>query len=254
MLFENFETIANAPGGIARVRELILNLAVRGKLVSQIESEGSALELIEMIEAERQIKFRRFLSGLENIPQNWSRACLGDLCHLEMGQSPDSDSYNQSGKGIPFYQGKTDFGSFSPTPRYWCSKPTKRAFSGDVLLSVRAPVGPTNYVVEESCIGRGLAALRPLGGMDTKFVLWWLRAYEKRIAEMGTGTTFIAVSKKNLDPFQVNLPPLEEQKRIISKVDELMALCDQLESELTHRRALEESIARSLTASLFDYE
>lgn len=254
IFFDNFETIANAPGGIARLRELILHLAVRGKLVNQIDSEGSALELIERIEAGRQIKFRKLPSGQEKVPQNWSRVCLGDVCHLEMGQSPDSDSYNQSGKGIPFYQGKTDFGGFSPTPRYWCSKPTKRAFSGDVLLSVRAPVGPTNFVVEESCIGRGLAALRPLGGMDTKFVLWWLRAYEKKIAEMGTGTTFIAVSKKNLDPFQIHLPPLEEQKRIVAKVDELMALCDQLEAGLTRRQLLEESIARSLTASFLGDE
>lgn len=243
--FDNFETIANAPGGIARLRELILDLAVEGKLVTQLDSDGSAQELIEKIEAERQMTFTRFSERPINLPVGWEVVCLGELCHLEMGQSPDSDSYNQGGEGLPFYQGKTDFGVFSPSPRYWCSRPTKKAYPGDVLLSVRAPVGPTNFVIEESCIGRGLAALRPLAEMETKFLLWWLRAYERRIAMMGTGTTFIAVSKKNLQPFPVRLPPLAEQRRIVAKIDELMALCDELKFAQNQRDSIRASTRNS---------
>ncbi len=254
VFFDNLEIVASAPAGIDRLRELILDLAVQGKLVTQIESDGSALDLVKRIEAERQLKFRESNWKSADLPSNWVIVSLGDVCHLEMGQSPDSDSYNQSGKGLPFYQGKTELGKFSPSPRYWCSRPTKKALDGDVLLSVRAPVGPTNFVTEESCIGRGLAALRPLGGMSTNFILWWLRAYEKKIALMGTGTTFIAVSKKNLHPFLVSLPPLAEQERIVTKIDELMTLCDQLEGELIHQRALEGAIARSLTALLLKDE
>ena len=243
--FENFEIIANAPGGIACLRELILDLAVKGRLVNQDQGDGSADELIRKIESERQITFIVPNHQSDPLPNGWACVRLGDVCFLEMGQSPDSDSYNQQGDGLPFYQGKTDFGERTPTPRYWCNRPTKRAKPGDVLLSVRAPVGPTNFVTEESCIGRGLAALRPMGGMDTKFLMWWLRAYEKKIALMGTGTTFIAVSKKNLQPFPVFLPPLNEQQRIVDRIEELMALCDELDAAHQKRNSIRTAARKS---------
>jgi len=115
------------------------------------------------------------------------------------------------------------------------------------LLSVRAPVGPTNFVQEESCIGRGLAAIRPLCGMSTNFVLWWMRAHESKITAMGTGTTFIAVSKKNLFPFSIPVPPLLEQERIVAKVDELMGLCNELETAINTESNYAEKFARAMT-------
>jgi type I restriction enzyme M protein len=248
-LIESFEVLAESAGGITRLRELILKLAIAGKLVTQNSDEGTGKDLLMKIFSQRGLSV-----GLENepssdLPKTWARAKLGELLYLEMGQSPDSDSYNQREVGLPFYQGKTDFGSFIPTPRIWCSSPTKIAEPGDVLLSVRAPVGPTNYVEERSCIGRGLAALRPLGGMKTQFVLWWLRAYESQIADMGTGTTFIAVSKKNLEPFVVNVPPLAEQSRIVDRINQLMDLCNELESAQKNRSQLAEKFARSIVSA-----
>jgi type I restriction enzyme S subunit len=248
-LLNNFVVFVEAPGGIDQLRALILDLAIRGKLVEQVNTDGDARNLISEIEKQRSLSFGAPQEVGYPIPSNWSTGKLGEVCYLEMGQSPDSDSYNQSARGLPFYQGKTDFGRFTPIPRFWCDKPTKRAFAGDVLLSVRAPVGPTNFVQEESCIGRGLAAIRPLCGMSTKFVLWWLRAHESKIAAMGTGTTFIAVSKKNLFPFSIPIPPLAEQERIVAKVDELMALCDQLEAELKSRSEVAEKFARSVVSA-----
>jgi type I restriction enzyme S subunit len=229
---DNLEIITRAPNGIKLLRQLILKHAISGKLVTQNLEEGTGIELITKIFDERGIEVGAENNPTLSIPTNWGRAKLGEIFHLEMGQSPNSDSYNSGGEGLPFYQGKTDFGSFVPIPRVWCSSPTKVAEVGDVLLSVRAPVGPTNYADEKCCIGRGLAAVRPLGGMQTEFVLWWLRAYESQIAEMGTGTTFIAVSKKNLEPFMMAIPPLAEQSRILDKLNELMKQCDILESQL----------------------
>ena len=242
---DNLEIITRAPNGIRLLRQLILKNAVTGKLVSQDPEEGAGFDLVTRILGSRGMKV-----GVENkpnseIPKNWGRAKLGEIFYLEMGQSPDSDSYNSRGEGLPFYQGKTDFGSFVPTPRVWCSSPTKVAEIGDVLLSVRAPVGPTNYADERCCIGRGLAAVRPLGGMHTEFVLWWLRAYETQIAEMGTGTTFIAVSKKNLEPFMISIPPLAEQTRILDKINELMKLCDSLETLFDLQDSLSNAARRS---------
>jgi hypothetical protein len=84
---------------------------------------------------------------------------LKEITEVLMGQSPPSDTYNSEGKGLPFYQGKTDFGKIFPVARMWCDRPGKIAEKDDILISVRAPVGPTNICERKSCIGRGLAAV-----------------------------------------------------------------------------------------------
>jgi len=249
---DNVDAISRAPNGIKLLRQLILRYAVSGKLVPHYSSEGSGFELVEKILRSRKIEVGPENNPSSEMPENWGRAKLGEIFHLEMGQSPKSDSYNSRGEGLPFHQGKTDFGSFVPTPRVWCSSPTKIAQPGDVLLSVRAPVGPTNYADEKCCIGRGLAAIRPLGGMSTEFVLWWLRAYETQIAEMGTGTTFIAVSKKNLEPFMLGIPPLGEQNRILARIKELMTLCDSLEYQLSLGKQISTAARRSAVDSILN--
>ena len=172
-LLAAFETLANAPDGIDRLRNLVLQFAMRGKLVAQDPTDEPATELLERISAEKarmveqKIIRRSKAHGKVDadaepfaVPTGWTWSQLGFFCHVEMGQSPPSKFYNQSGDGMPFFQGKADFGEMLPTARYWCVQPKKLAFSGDVLLSVRAPVGPTNIADMECCIGRGLAALR----------------------------------------------------------------------------------------------
>ncbi|MEG1581502.1 MAG: hypothetical protein RR386_09635, partial [Bacteroidaceae bacterium] len=81
---------------------------------------------------------------------------LDEVCHLNMGQSPDSKSYNGNGEGLPFFQGNADFGEMHPSIRMWCNEPTKVVDSGTLLISVRAPIGALNFATEKSCIGRGL--------------------------------------------------------------------------------------------------
>ncbi|MFC3771124.1 restriction endonuclease subunit S, partial [Paenibacillus sp. GCM10012303] len=100
----------------------------------------------------------------------WEMVKLVDICNLNMGQSPESSSYNQDGDGIPFYQGNADFGELTPETRYYCNKPTKIAKKNDILLSVRAPIGAINIATETCCIGRGLAALTAKEDLtDTKY-------------------------------------------------------------------------------------
>jgi len=165
-------------------------------------------------------------SRLEQLPPGWAHAQLGDIAEVILGQSPPSSTYNESGKGLPFYQGKLEFGKLCPTPRKWCAAPIKIAEKGDVLISVRAPVGPTNICPEKSCIGRGLAAIRGLGGIGTLFVLYLLRVLESEIARKGTGTTFSAIGGGQLRGVKVPLPPLNEQVRIVARLEELFARLD----------------------------
>src|SRR3989304_4718599 len=115
-----------------------------------------------------------------------------------MGQSPPSSTYNEDGKGLPFFQGKTEFTDLYPEVRKWCSSPNKTARKNDILLSVRAPVGPTNLAPSDCCIGRGLAALSPQKGVSNRYVLYAIRALENELAKLGTGTTFEAVSGKTV--------------------------------------------------------
>lgn len=160
------------------------------------------------------------------LPNNWAITTLHSIAELVFGQSPPSETYNEEQKGLPFFQGKAEFGEVYPTPKKWCSVPKKVAEKGDVLISVRAPVGPTNIAPEKCCIGRGLAAARGLGGIHTEFVLYLLRAHEDYFSGKKTGSTFEAITGSVLREFIVPLPPLPEQHRIVAKIEELFTKLD----------------------------
>ena len=141
---------------------------------------------------------------------------LGDIATIIMGQSPPSNTYNEYGVGLPFFQGKTDFGENHPTVRKWCVAPNKIAESGDILISVRAPVGPTNVADTKCCVGRGLAAVRPNETLALRdFVLWSLKHHQTDLIELGQGSTFVAIGKETLKSLQIPLPTLDEQRRIV---------------------------------------
>ncbi len=165
-------------------------------------------------------------NGLPELPKGWVWTILDEIAQIILGQSPPSSTYNEDGVGPPFYQGKAEFGDVYPTPRKWCSQPKKIAEKGDVLISVRAPVGPTNICPEKSCIGRGLAAIRGLDEIQPRFVLYLMRSSENVIAGRGTGTTFNAITGSQLRDFEIPFPPLPEQHRIVAKIEELFTQLD----------------------------
>ena len=262
-LLTHFDRIADAPDAIPRLRRFILDLAVRGKLVEQDPNDEPASELLKRIAAEKErlveageVKKQSALPLVAaceapfSIPNVWEWTRIGSAAHVEMGQSPPSEHYNRTGHGIPFFQGKADFGKRYPTARYWCTQPKKYAIPGDILISVRAPVGPTNIASELCCIGRGLAALRPYKGIDRDYLLRCLETFELVLAALGFGTTFVAINKNQLASFVIPLPPLAEQHRIVAKVDELMALCDRLETAQKEREATRDRLAAVSLARL----
>jgi type I restriction enzyme S subunit len=142
------------------------------------------------------------------LPVGWIRCALPNFTYLEMGQSPPSETYNHEKVGLPFFQGKAEFTSLYPAIDKYCSEPTKIARSGATLLSVRAPVGPTNLANIDCCIGRGLAGIHPLGGIEPKFILFLMRSIENEISDKGTGSTFTAINKTFLEQLVFALPPL----------------------------------------------
>ena len=151
---------------------------------------------------------------------------LKDCCTIIAGQSPESKYYNTSGDGLPFFQGKADFGELYPNIRVFCSQPTKVAEKDDILLSVRAPVGPTNLAPCRVCIGRGLTAIRPSKNLMTRYVLLFFKYFEAQLAAKGTGTTFKAITQDVVKNLEIPVPSLEEQAHIVARAAELFSELD----------------------------
>lgn len=151
---------------------------------------------------------------------------LKDCCTIIAGQSPESKYYNTEGIGIPFFQGKADFGEVYPRIRVYCSQPTKIAEKDDILLSVRAPVGPTNLSPGTVCIGRGLTAIRPSEILNLRYLLHYFRYFEVQLQQKGTGTTFKAITQDVVKNLEVPIPSLEEQERIVARIEELFSELD----------------------------
>ncbi len=150
---------------------------------------------------------------------------LKNVCIINMGQSPESSTYNKEGVGIPFFQGNADFGERYPITRTWCSEPTKIAQSKDILISVRAPIGALNYAYEECCIGRGLAALTPdETRVSSEYIYWLLKAKNAELNSKGTGSTFKAIGRKVLEEIQVPNIDLEKQKACAVSLEKVSAV------------------------------
>lgn len=185
------------------------------------------------------------------LPVGWTKCKLEDFCHINLGQSPDSSTYNDNATGLPFFQGKADFGKLYPTVTHWCSKPKKIAEKGDVLLSVRDPVGSVNISTELCCIGRGLAALRGYFDITPLFIFYLIQFSENELHKRETGTTFKAITGDRLKSLPINLPPLAEQKRIVGKIEELFAELDNGIDLLKQKQAELKKYRRSVLSTAF---
>jgi len=153
---------------------------------------------------------------------------LKDIAIINMGQSPDSKTYNEEKNGIPFYQGKSDFGKINPIPRVWCSNPIKIAERDDILISVRAPIGDTNIATEKCCIGRGLASIRPIDeSINLKYLYYLINSKYNELNKYGTGSTFKAITKDNLCNLKCNsIPDIEEQTIIANRLDNVSQIIE----------------------------
>lgn len=191
------------------------------------------------------------------LPAGWAYVTLNDVSKINMGQSPSSEFYNTHKEGLPFFQGKAEFGCFYPTAVKWCTNPIKVAEKDDILISVRAPVGTTNLALEKCCIGRGLSAIRPLLDLPTKYFFYYLRFIESEIEALGTGTTFKSISSNTLRTLSFPFAPIPEQHRIVaeiekqfSRLDEAVAGLKRIQANLKRYRAsvLKAAVEGKLTA------
>lgn len=262
-LLSHFDRISEAPDAISRLRQFLLELAVRGKLVDRDLRDEPVAELLKRILLAKEkrikdghIKKQEPLLQVQpdeawfDIPASWSWVRLGTIAQIVMGQSPPGETYNKTGEGIPLINGPVEFteGPFGKTViNQYTTAPTNLCEEGDLLLCVRgSTTGRTNIAGFRACIGRGVAAIRPFFvDQYVRLFIWRLRA---SIIAMGRGIAFPSVSRQQIEELPVPLPPLAEQHRIMAKVDELMALCDRLEAAQVAR----ESRRNRLVASSFN--
>ena len=152
-------------------------------------------------------------SELGEIPEGWRIDQIGNHFRVTMGQSPPGNTYNEKGDGLPFYQGRVDFGFRFPTRRVFCTAPMRLAEAGDTLVTVRAPVGDSNMALERCCIGRGVAAVRHTSGAVSYtyyFVHSLKSVFESFEAE---GTVFGAITKDAFLSIKCVVPPTELVQR-----------------------------------------
>lgn len=209
------------------VKNRILDLAIHGKLVEQRKEEGSGENLYKEIKNEVKSRTGIVEAPPYKIPDTWYWVTLGSIAKITMGQSPSGSSVGYEKDGIEFHQGKICFtDKYIADSHQKTDEPTKIVEAESVLLCVRAPVGVVNVTPRRICIGRGLCGLTPFGNISSDFLFYWLKAIKKEFEQKATGSTFSAISSKNVDKQPIALPPLKEQMRI---VDAIKSVFEQIE-------------------------
>ena len=166
--------------------------------------------------------------------KEWKKYKLGDICIINMGQSPKSEFYNSKGDGLPFLQGNRTFGFMYPDFDTYTTQITKTAEPMDVIMSVRAPVGELNIVLNKVCIGRGVCSIKIKNGQQ-KFLYYFMKHYISHLINQGNGTVFGSVNKNDISNLEVLLPQIETQEkiaRVLSSLDDKIELNNKINQNL----------------------
>ena len=185
-------------------------LSIQQKIVERLDAIRKAQELNEKQISLTDELFQSLLHRELKPRKDWGVKELKDATNILMGQSPPSKTYNTKGEGLPFLQGKAEFGEVYPSIKKYCSTPIRVANSNDVLLSVRAPVGPVNLAPTTLCVGRGLSAIRgKKETLDQMFLFFFMKLNEMKLAGNAVGSTFSSIAKGDIEKIKIPLPPLK---------------------------------------------
>lgn len=184
----------------------------------------------------------RFKDDNGNEFPKWEKKKFGMVAEINMGQSPESKSYNSEGNGIYLIQGNADISNKKSNPRNWTTEPTKVCEIGDLIFTVRAPVGAIAKSIHKACIGRGVCAIKNKSNSNIEYLYQFLLNYEPKWVRLEQGSTFTAVSGADIKSIEIPLPCLEEQTKIanfLSSIDEKINLCTiQIEKTEQYKKGL----------------
>ena len=179
------------------------------------------------------------------LPEDWKIVKFESAAHIIMGQSPPGTTYNETGDGKPFLQGKAEFGEVNPKNIKFTTDPKKIAPLNSILMSVRAPVGDVNIADIEYCIGRGLAAISLEKG-DNRFLFFLLQHLKDEIEKEGTGSIFKSINKAKLSGIEIPLPPLPEQHAIVHVLRTVQEAKEKTDAVIAATKALKASMMKHL--------
>ncbi|MEH0166693.1 restriction endonuclease subunit S [Roseateles microcysteis] len=274
-LVRAFDVLAKAPAGVARLRELILTLAVQGRLVAQDVRDEPASVLLQQISAERarliaerRIKKDQSLPGVSaeevssDLPESWARARLGSLGRIVGGGTPKSDMPEYwAENGIAWltpadlYNRREMFisrGRRDISPEGLAASSSQLMPAGTVLFSSRAPIGYVAVAASPLATNQGFKSCVPYAQGMSEYLYWHLKYLAPEIDAGASGTTFKEISGKDFAEVVVSLPPLAEQGRIVARVEELMRLCDELEAKGMLCAAQHSQLVNTLLRTLTD--
>jgi type I restriction enzyme S subunit len=207
-------------------------LEIQKKIAGVLGALDDKIELNNKInnnlEQQAQALFKSWFIDFEPfggvMPEDWKIGRLGEIAEIIMGQSPNGSSYNEEKSGCIFFQGRAEFGARFPRVRLYTTEPKRMAQTGDVIMSVRAPVGDFNVAMDNCCIGRGLCAIRSKQNCQS-FILYTIWASQDRLNIFnGEGTVFGSVNKDSLYNMPVTIPTNE----IMIKFENTYSVLDRL--------------------------
>ena len=181
---------------------------------------------------------------------NWEEKKLGNVTSIVMGQSPDSTSYNSNGIGLYLIQGNADIKKRKTLPRVWTDTPTKECKVGDIIMTVRAPVGAVAKSIHNACIGRGVCAIRNNQHSVSNYIYQFLLSFEKKWVKFEQGSTFTAVNTKDVKSLKLILPPVQEQTKIAA----FLTAVDNKIEQLSKKQALLGSWKKGVMLQIFSQE
>lgn len=221
------------------------------KIADILSTWDRAIETSEALLAtartQKRALMQSLLTGKRRFPefegQEWKEVRLGDVADIRMGSSPKSSAYNQDGVGLPLIQGNADIRNGRTFPRSFTSEVTTTCEPGDILLSVRAPVGTVAISEHTACVGRGAAVILPRAGTSWLWLKHLMLALEAKWTKVSQGSTFDAVNSKDIKAFAVSTPnDTAEQDRLGEVLEvaeqEILSLLAQIEKLRTEKQAL----------------
>ncbi len=190
--------------------------------------------------APKNPKYKKTEVGI--IPEDWEVQELGKIAKINMGQSPSSIYYNTTGIGLPLIQGNADMKIRKTIKKYYTSQITKTCFSGDIIMSVRAPVGTVAKTDFDGCIGRGVCSI----SYPNNYLYYYLIYMEKSWSKYSTGSTFDSINSDTLENIFVGLPNLSEQIAIANLLSDADTEIEELENKLKKYKDIKQGMMQKL--------
>ena len=230
----------------------ILNVPI---ILPTIEEQKKLANLFKTIESFIYLRKKELLnlnllnkSLFTKFNKNGVEKQLNDVADIIMGQSPLSQSYNKDKKGLPFYQGKTEFSDiYIKEATVYCNSPIKVVEENDILMSVRAPVGDVNIATQKSCIGRGLASIKSKK-IDYLYLFYLLKEQKSKIEKIGVGSTFKAINKNNISTLKISIVEKDKQ----DKIRNYLSSIEKLKFEIEKSIEIAQNLYDSLISKYFD--